>query len=184
MNQPAESPVVISKPWYQRIGPGLITACVVIGPGSILTSSKVGANNEYSMLWVVAVSVVLMLTYMTLGAKLGVVAEKAPGDLIRDKAGKWLSVLVGCCVFFISAAFQSGNNLGVGAAFEAFTDSKPMISGLVVPFNVVAISFLFAFKNLYRTLERLMMGFVALMLLSFAFNLIQSLVHVWLYLKK
>ena len=172
MNQPSESAAVISKPWYQRIGPGLITACVVIGPGSILTSSSVGANNEYSMLWVVAVSVIFMLTYMTLGARLGVVAAKAPGDLIRDKAGKWLSALVGICVFFISAAFQSGNNIGVGAAFEAFSDSKPLVAGLIVLFNVVAISFLFAFKNLYRTLERLMMGFVALMLLSFAFNLI------------
>ena len=32
--------------WYRRIGPGLITACVVIGPGSIMTSSKIGANDQ------------------------------------------------------------------------------------------------------------------------------------------
>jgi len=159
------------RPIYKRIGPGLITACVVIGPGSILTSSTVGANNGYSMLWVVIVSVIFMMVYMTMGARLGVVASAAPGDLLREKAGKWLSMLVGLCVFFISAAFQSGNSLGVGAAFASFSDNEYLVAGLVVAFNAVAIAFLFAFKNLYQMLERLMMCFVGLMLLSFAINL-------------
>ena len=161
-----------NRPWYQRIGPGLITACVVIGPGSILTSSKVGANDGYSKLWIVIASVAFMLVYMTLGAKLGAVAKTSPGNLIRTKAGQWLAIMVGCCVFFISAAFQSGNNLGVAAAFDAFTESKTVVTYLVIGFNLMAITFLFAFRNLYRVLERLMMFLVALMLISFAINLI------------
>lgn len=165
--------VPASTPWYRRIGPGLITACVVIGPGSIVTSSTVGANNAYSMLWVVLVSVAFMMTYMMLGAKLGVVASEAPCDLLRSRAGNWLSVLVGICVFFISAAFQSGNSIGVGAAFETFIESKTVVAALIVAFNAVAILFLFAFRNLYQVLERLMMTFVAIMLVSFAINLIR-----------
>lgn len=159
------------KPWYASVGPGLITACVVIGPGSIMTSSKIGANDGYAMLWVVLVSVAFMMLFMTLGAKLGVVAEKAPADLIRAKAGAWLAILVGLGVFFISAAFQSGNNIGIAAAFEAFVDSKIVVTGLVLLFNALAIAFLFVLKDLYKMLERLMTAFVALMLISFAINL-------------
>lgn len=158
--------------WYTRIGPGLITACVVIGPGSIMTSSNIGASDGYSMLWVVIVSVAFMMVYMTLGAKLGAVADGAPCDLIRRKVGKPLAIAVGVGVFFISAAFQSGNNIGVAAAFEAFVDSKLLVALLVVGFNVIAISFLFAFRDMYRVLEKLMTGFVALMLISFAINLL------------
>ena len=169
MSEPAST----SHPWYQRIGPGLITACVVIGPGSIMTSSTIGANEQYSMLWVVVISVIFMMIYMTLGARLGVLAEKPPGDLIREKGGKGLAVLVGCCAFFISAAFQSGNNIGAGAAFEAFVDNKVAVAGFIVALNVLAISFMFMFKDLYRMLERVMMAFVALMLISFAINLIR-----------
>ena len=165
-------PITSHRHWYRRIGPGLITACVVIGPGSILTSSKVGANDGYSKLWIVLASVAFMLVYMTLGAKLGAVAKTSPGNLIRQKAGKGLAIMLGCCVFFISAAFQSGNNLGVAAAFDAFIDADWAITGLVVGFNLLAIFFLLAFRNLYRVLERLMMFLVALMLLSFAINLI------------
>lgn len=167
MNSPAPTP------WYKRIGPGLITACVVIGPGSIMTSSSVGMNDGYAMLWVVAVSVVFMMVYMTLGAKLGAVASDAPCDLIRRKAGNWLAILVGLGVFFISAAFQSGNNIGVAAAFEAFTESKALVTTLVVVFNALAISFLFVFRDMYKVLERVMMTFVALMLISFAINLMR-----------
>lgn len=162
-----------SLPWYTRIGPGLITACVVIGPGSIMTSSTVGANNEYSMLWVVAISVAFMMVYMTMGARLGAVASSSPCDLISEKIGRWLAVLVGGSVFFIATAFQSGNNIGVAAAFEAFIDNDYLVAGLVIVFNLIAITFLFAFKDFYKMLERVMMTFVGLMLLSFAINLVQ-----------
>ena len=33
--------------WWRSIGPALITACVVFGPGSLLISSKVGATHGY-----------------------------------------------------------------------------------------------------------------------------------------
>jgi manganese transport protein len=169
---PIRQPVP-TQAWYRRIGPSLVTACVVIGPGSIMTSSKIGANDQYSMLWVVAVSVLFMLLYMTLGARLGAVAAAAPCDLIRRKAGRWLAILLGLAVLFISAAFQSGNNIGVASAFAAFISNNLVIALLVILFNGLAIGFLFVFKDQYKMLERVMTLFVALMLISFAINLFQ-----------
>ncbi len=169
-SQPAPSH---NRPWYRRIGPGLVTACVVIGPGSIMTSSTIGANDHYSLLWVVLVSVLFMLLFMTLGAKLGAVGSAPPCDLVRQHAGTWLASLLGVSVLFISAAFQSGNNIGVAAALGAYIESKFAIAALLVLFNALAISFLFVFKEQYQMLERVMSAFVALMLVSFAINLFQ-----------
>ncbi len=165
-----------SRPWYQRIGPGLITACVVIGPGSILTSSKVGATYQYGMSWVVVVAVVCMLAFTTMAAKIGTMSSRSPGDLIAEKAGRWLAVLIGLGVFFISAAFQFGNNIGVHSAFDQIlkgTSAEKVVDAgwLVVGFNVLSILFLFVAKNLYKLVERLMMVFVSLMLICFAINL-------------
>jgi len=98
--------------WYHRIGPGLITACVVIGPGSITTSSQVGAKYGYSMLWVVVFSVIMMLTFMTMSARIGAVAGASNGSLIAKHLGRWLAVFLSSCVFFMAAAFQFGNNIG------------------------------------------------------------------------
>ncbi len=162
--------------WYHRIGPGLITACVVIGPGSITTSSQVGAKYGYSMLWVVVFSVILMLTFMTMSARIGAVAGASNGSLITKHLGRWLAVFLSSCVFFMAAAFQFGNNIGIYAAMAEFETSISKVPGLqmwhlVILFNILAISFLFAFENLYKALERLMAVFVGVMLVSFAINL-------------
>ncbi|MEQ8855853.1 MULTISPECIES: Nramp family divalent metal transporter [Gimesia] len=168
MSEAAAESATNSRPhWWQRIGPGLVTACVVIGPGSILTSSNLGAKDGYSMIWVVLVSVIFMLVYTSLGAKLGTVTSESTCTLLAKMVGRPLTVLIGCGVFFISAAYQFGNNLGVHSALENYTDFK---YGVVI-FNAISIAFLFGFKNLYKLVERLMSIFVALMLASFAINL-------------
>lgn len=165
-------------PWYGRIGPGLITACVVIGPGSIVTSSTVGAQHGYSLLWIVVIAVIFQLTFMTLASRLGSIESHSIGDMIRNRGKKRLATLVGLVVFFISAAFQSGNNMGIAAAFEALLPDKGKSEGVnffipafLIVFNAGAIIFLFAFRDLYQLVERMMMFLVAIMLLSFAVNL-------------
>ena len=159
-----------TRRWYQRLGPGLITACVVIGPGSILTSSNVGAVNGYGLSWVVVVAVFFMLIYMSMGARLGVSIGKSAGTLIAERIGRWFAILIGVSVFFISAAFQFGNNLGVHYALATYVD----FNYLVVIFNGLAIAFLLVFKNMYRALEKLMMLFVGIMLIAFTCNLLIS----------
>ena len=156
-----------TRRWYHALGPGLITACVVIGPGSILTSSKVGASQGYGMSWVVVVAVIFMMTFTVMASRLGAVAKESPGKVVTDGAGRWLAILIGLSVFFIASAFQFGNNLGVHTAFNAYIE----FDYIVIIFNAAAIAFLFLFKNLYKALEKLMMGFVGLMLIAFAANL-------------
>ena len=133
------------------------------------------------MSWVVVFAVFFMMVYMTLGAKLGVVAGQSSGTLVANRAGRWLAIAIGVSVFFISAAFQFGNNLGVHSAFKVFEPDRSVdcqsmggfadFDYVVVVFNALSIAFLFGFRNLYRAVERLMMVFVGVMLFSFAVNL-------------
>lgn len=170
------------KRWWERIGPGLITACVVIGPGSVLTSSSTGARYGYAMNWVVVVAVLFMMAYTTMSARLGVLTRETTGTIVARHFGRWLSVLIGCAVFFIASAFQFGNNLGVYSALEPFwksftsgasgeggANASAFIPLFVI--NGVTLLFLFGFQNLYRAVERLMMALVAVMLTAFACNL-------------
>ena len=151
----------------RAIGPGLVTACVVIGPGSILTSSKLGADEGYSKIWVVVISVIVMMTYVNLGMRLGVVTQQSNGELVSKHIHRAASVLIGLSVFFISAAFQFGNNLGAHSALSTYIDFPYW----PVALNALVLAVLFGFRNLYTFVERAMAGFVALMLLAFAINL-------------
>lgn len=165
------SPVAGQRKWYQAVGPGIITACVVIGPGSILSSSKVGASTGYSQLWVIAIACICMMAFMTMGARLGVVLSESPGDTVSRLAGRWLAIAIGIGAFMISAAYQFGNNLGVQSAFKALNVDENFTYILLVGFNALSILFLYLFKNMYKALEKLMMCFVAVMLIAFAYNL-------------
>ena len=57
----------------RSIGPAIIVAAVVLGPGRILTSSKVGAQFGWFGVPVLMVAVILMIGMVALSARLGVV---------------------------------------------------------------------------------------------------------------
>lgn len=169
MNEsPNNEPVSLFGRFFQILGPGLVSACVVIGPGSIVTSSSVGATAGFANVWVVIVSVIFMSVYLTLAVRLGVVTQRSAGDVIADAAHRFLAILVGISVFFIAAAYQFGNNLGVHSAINGFIPWNYWILIL----NALALLFLFGFKDLYAMLERCMAIFVGIMLIAFAVNLV------------
>ena len=152
---------------FSSMGPALVVACVCIGPGSILTSSNVGAAHGYSKMWVVVASVIFMTTYTILATRLGVVTGRSACSIITERGGRGIAILIGSLVCFIAAAYQFGNNLGVHAAINDYIPNRYWILG----FNALALAFVFGFQNLYVVLERAMAVLVGVMLLAFAINL-------------
>lgn len=166
-----------------RIGPSLFTVCVVIGPGSLLTSTRIGARFGYDLIWVLLAAVVLMMVLLTLGARLGVLGDGTPGELVTRHFGRFWTAVIGISVFLIASIFQAGNDAGVLAAIAIWRGGSAIEGGASAPsphlfdlvflvlLNAAAIGFLLAVPKLYRPLERIMIVFVAAMLLAFAANL-------------
>ena len=61
----------------KTVGPGFIIASVVLGPGSITTASKIGADHGYSLLWVIVAAAIGMGMYTTMAARFGVSHDKS-----------------------------------------------------------------------------------------------------------
>jgi manganese transport protein len=173
-------------PWWRSIGPALITACVVFGPGSLLISSNVGARHGYELLWLLLLTGLLMGTYMTTAARIGVVGGATPCTLVAQRLGRPVAAIIGINLCLICTAFQFSNNLAVAAAADAlgvarlFGDPQQMSdrakhiidSGVLLIFNSVIIVLIFSLKHVYRALERIMKGMVALILICFLVNLL------------
>jgi len=172
-------------PWWRSIGPALITACVVFGPGSLLISSNVGARHGYELLWLLLLTGLLMGTYMTTAARIGVVGGATPCTLVAQRLGRPIAAVIGINLCLICTAFQFSNNLAVAIAADAlgvarlFGDPQQMSdrtkhiidSGVLLVFNAVIIALIFTLKQVYRALERIMKGMVALILVCFLVNL-------------
>ena len=181
----SDRPDVPRPLWWRSIGPALITACVVFGPGSMLISSKIGATHGYELLWLLLLTGLLMGTYMTTAARIGVVGGASPCTLIARRLGRPVAAIIGLNLCLICTAFQFSNNLAVAAAFDTlgvarlFGDPEQMSehtknvvnTGVLLGFNALVIGGVFALRQVYRGLERVMKIMVAVILLSFLINL-------------
>ena len=137
----------IRRSWLKILGPGVITAALVFGPGSLTIASKLGAGFEYKLLWVVILTTFFMAVFTLMGARIGISLEKSLVKTIKETYGKTFSLIIGFGVFLVTASFQSGNSIGAGLAFaELFnTSSVPWI----LLFSVLAIALLFL-KSFYK----------------------------------
>ncbi len=182
----ADAVVAAKTPWWRSIGPALITACVVFGPGSLLISSNVGARYGYELLWLLVVTGVLMGTFMTMAARVGVLGGATPCTLIARRLGRPIAAVIGINLCLICAAFQFSNNLAVAAAFDSlgvkrlFGDPAQMnaqtqnliSTGFLLAFNALIIGSIFALRQVYAGLERIMKIMVAVILTCFLINLL------------
>jgi len=159
--------------WWRSLGPALITACVVFGPGSLVISSNVGAKYGYEFLWLLIVTGILMGTFMSMAARVGVMGGATPCTLVAQRLGRLVAAILGINLCLICSAFQFSNNLAV--ALAAGTLLPENIVPWVLPvFNGAIIVFLFSAKSIYQVIERVMKFMVGLILICFLFNMIMA----------
>lgn len=184
--------IIKRPPWYKSVGPALIIACVVFGPGSLLISSKVGATYGYELLWLLIITGVLMATFMSMAARIGVVGQATPCTLLSRIINRPVAAIVGINLCLICTAFQFSNNLAVAAAADTlgiaalFGDPAEMSehmhnqinTGVLLAFNAIIIALTFALGQIYRNLERIMKVMVAVILISFLVNLFVAGPHI------
>ena len=123
------------------IGPGIIVASAVLGPGTIAVASTIGAKFGYALLWVLLLTTVAMATYMAMATRFAVSNEQSVLQVISDSYGRWFSVLIGVSAFLASAAFQFGNNLGIATGMAGLTGLREWIFPLL--FSPLAMVMLF-----------------------------------------
>jgi len=158
------------RPWWCSVGPALITACMVFGPGSMLVSANVGATHGCELLWLLVLTGVLMGAFMIMAARIGVVGGASPCTLVARHLNRPAAVVIGLTLFLICATFQFGNNLAFAAAAGAlFSHQAPYWA--ILGLNLGLCLFLFKARNVYRLLERGIKIMVAVILICFVANL-------------
>ncbi|HIG84769.1 MAG TPA: divalent metal cation transporter [Verrucomicrobia bacterium] len=165
----------------QNLGPAIIVAAVVCGPGSILSASKTGANYGYSMTWVIVLAVLLMIGSSALSARLGAIMKGTPCDEITESFGRFTAILVGSTVFLIAAGFQTSNNMAVFKAIAPYSDNHhstfirnhlPTLA--LIALNSFLLFIVYRSRSLYKPVETLMKVLIGLMVIAFIFNFIIS----------
>lgn len=153
------------------MGPGIITAALVFGPGSLTITSKLGAVYGYRLLWVIVIATILMMAFTGMAARIGIATRQSLLGTFRDKWGRWASLFTGVGLFLVTASFQAGNSVGAGIAFAESLNTSPL--PWIILITLGGIGLLFS-RSFYKVLEKVMIVMVGIMLISFLLTLIVS----------
>jgi manganese transport protein len=152
------------KDLVRNVGPALILATVVIGPGSLTLNTIAGSSYGYELLWVPVAATVLMIIYTWLSARVSLVTGKTLFQVTREKYGAPLAAIGGIFGYLSVLAFQAGNNAAVGFAANALFGIEVRIWAILLFAPALGLIFL---PDLYSKLELLVKIVVGLMLLAF-----------------
>jgi len=156
----------------------MVVAAVVLGPGSILTSSKVGAGFGSLGIPVVIAAAIMMIGMVALAARIGVSYQGSACDELAARLGRPLAVVVGIILFLVVALFQSSNNIamvaGLSPLIEMMNGGKAVgTTGqmwMLLLFNGILIAILYLMRELYQSVEKLMKFLIGVMVVAFLFN--------------
>lgn len=143
------------------IGPGLITAFADNDAGGVATYSMGASKFGYSMLTtLIPITIVLMVT-QEIGSRIAIVTGKGLGDLIREKFGIRISVLIFLLLFFVNFGVILQDVGGLKDGLQLFH-----LNILIFLPIVIAFLFLFITKASYAKVEKF---FLILIFFYFAY---------------
>lgn len=153
----------------KQVGPALVLATVVLGPGTLALSTIAGSVYGYELLWVPVLTTIFMITYTWMSARIGLVTGQTLFQVTRRKYGSGLARVGGTFGFLAVLAFQAGNYAAIGYASNALFGGD--IRFWAILFFFVALGLLFL-PNLYDKIELMVKAIVGLMIVTFVGTLL------------
>jgi Mn2+/Fe2+ NRAMP family transporter len=122
------------------VGPGLITAFADNDAGGVATLSVAASKFGYNMLTtLIPITIVLMIT-QEIGSRMAVVTGKGLGDLIRERFGIRISLLIFFLLFFVNFGVIIQDIGGLKDALQLFHLNIFLFLPLVIAFMFVFIT--------------------------------------------
>jgi Mn2+/Fe2+ NRAMP family transporter len=131
------------------IGPGIITAVADNDAAGVSTYSMAAATFGYQIFIILIPMTILLAVTQEIGARIAIVAEKGLADLIRERYGVRIALVMYGLLFFVNLAVVIMNVAGLKSALILF-GLNPYI---FLPAIIVGL-FLFVALNSYSIVER------------------------------
>ncbi len=153
--------------FFKYIGPGLLVTVGFIDPGNWASNIAAGSEYGYVLLWMVTLSTVMLIILQHNAAHLGIVTGKCLSEAATENLRPWLK---NCVLFTAVAAAVStamAEILGAAIALQMLFRIPVKIASLLV----LVVVLILQFTNSYRKIEKIIIGFVSLIGLSFLFEI-------------
>lgn len=145
-------------------------AAAFVGPGTITMCTLAGARFGYALIWALLVSIIATIVLQGMAGRIGLVTQNGLVDVVRTELKTpWvrnvvITIVLGA-ILVGNAAYEAGNIGGATLGLEQLLP-QPELKSLLPSIIGVIIFLLLWFSN-YKVLEKIFMGLVGIMGLSF-----------------
>ena len=171
------------KKWFRNIGPGVLVSAAFIGPGTVTVCTLAGVNFGFALLWALLLSIVACIVLQEMAARLGIITHTGLSEILRKEIKnplfKTLSIiLIFGAVVIGNAAYEAGNItgavLGISAVLPSYFLDLGFVSLNLWSLVIGLIAFLVLALGNYQVLEKVFIGLVGIMSISFLVTAIIS----------
>ena len=160
-------PVMSALQILKFIGPGLLVTVGFIDPGNWASNIAAGASYGYELLWMVTLSTIMLIILQHNVAHLGIVSGLCLSEAASRYTPPWLNRIVLGSAMLASVSTSLAEILGGAIALNMlFAIPIPVGALLVVIFVGIML-----FTNSYQAIEKIIIGFVSVIGLSFLYEL-------------
>jgi len=159
--------LVLNKKLLTYLGPGFIVTVGFIDPGNWATNMAGGAEFNYSLLWVITLSTVMLILLQHMSARLGAVTGKSLAENIREHFPKPWANFFAATIFIACIATALAEYLG-GALGLNILFGLPLWAGALLTFIMVVVLIVF---HCYLRVERLILAFLAVIASSYVLEI-------------
>lgn len=159
------------KDYIMGIGPAIIIAAVVIGPGSVTTLSTMGASYGYDPLWVIIFACIASYIYQEPATRLACTRQMSVMDAARKKYHPIVPKCLFVLLYFGTLVFQAGNFIGAAMSMNYFV---PQLSIVAWTNIMIIIALIMALMSKYELLENFTKILVGIMVASFVITAFSS----------
>lgn len=153
--------------FLKYIGPGLLVTVGFIDPGNWASNIAAGSEYGYTLLWMVTLSTFMLIVLQHNAAHLGIVSGKCLSEAATEHMRPWIRNIV--LLSAVGAAISTALAEVLGAAIALnMLFHLPLKIGSVL---VLVVALVLQFSNSYKKIEKIIIGFVSLIGLSFLFEL-------------
>lgn len=146
------------------IGPAFIAGAWQFGPGNLTSAVEAGSAFGYALIWVIILSTILMIFFTDMSVRIGIAAPGSMIETVKRTLGRPVGVMAGISVFFITLCFSVGNAAGSGLALSMLFGGSSVLWTLICS---LAVAFVLLVRNIYGTIERVLLVLVAMMAFGF-----------------
>jgi manganese transport protein len=155
---------------FRLLGPAFVAAVAYVDPGNVGTNVAAGARYGYSLVWVVVVANLTAILVQFLAAKLGIVTQLSLAGHLRRRLPRGARIAYWLQAEAVAAATDMAEVVG-GAIALAILFQLPLVVGAVCTVAVSLVILRIGDVRGQPALERVIMGFLALIAVGFTVGL-------------